>query len=132
MTKREREQRARMMQTLCGLGFSLTDAMALRRISMRLHRWHEKECGIDGGCIERDEKTGKPYWHNSYSGRRSPIRDDEKGALAKLKKIEKRHAPLTFFVQTDPRGAALYVIRPGDVPEGENVDAYYSRGVVVY
>lgn len=27
---------------------------------------------------------------------------------------------------------SLYVLRPGDVPEGGSVDAYYSRGVAVY
>lgn len=38
----------------------LKDALALRRIAMQLHAWHERECGIDGGCIERDEESGKP------------------------------------------------------------------------
>ena len=32
----------------------------------------------------------------------------------------------------DPRGAALYLLRPGDVPVGQDASAYYSRGVVVY
>jgi hypothetical protein len=31
-----------------------------------------------------------------------------------------------------PRGAALYILKPGDVPEGEDVSAWYSRGVAVY
>ena len=35
-----------------GIGFG--DAVQLRRISMQLHRWHEKECGIDNGAVERD------------------------------------------------------------------------------
>jgi hypothetical protein len=39
---------------------------------------------------------------------------------------------LTAYIQTDPRGAALYIIRPGDVPAGADVDAYYSRGICVY
>ena len=36
------------------------------------------------------------------------------------------------YIQGDPRGAALYLIRPDDVPEGKNVESYYSRGVCVY
>ena len=34
--------------------------------------------------------------------------------------------------QGDPRGCALYILRPGDVPAGEAADAYYSRGLAVY
>lgn len=41
-------------------------------------------------------------------------------------------APLTAYVQTDPRGAALYILRPGDVPEGKDVQSYYTRGICVY
>jgi hypothetical protein len=44
----------------------------------------------------------------------------------------KRYPSLSVYVQGDPRGASLYVLRPGDVPEGERADAYYSRGVAVY
>lgn len=44
----------------------------------------------------------------------------------------KPKAPLAAYVQTDPRGAALYILRPGDVPEGGDVSAYYTRGVCVY
>jgi hypothetical protein len=39
---------------------------------------------------------------------------------------------LSAYVQTDPRGAALYIIRPGDVPEGESVESYYNRGICIY
>ena len=27
---------------------------------------------------------------------------------------------------------SLYILRPGDVPDGAGVDGYYSRGVAVY
>ena len=27
--------------------------------------------------------------------------------------------------------SALYILRPGDVPEGCQADAYYSRGIIV-
>ena len=113
------------------IGISCDDATALRRISMMLHRWHELECGIDNGCVERDETTGKAYWLNSYSGKRSPIADRETPALKRLAKIMAGYPTLGFYVQGDPRGAALYILRPGDVPAGCDADAYYSRGIVV-
>ena len=39
---------------------------------------------------------------------------------------------LTPYVQGDPRGAALYILRPGDIPEGQTADSCYSRGICVY
>lgn len=119
------------IEQMLKLGISYEDAAALRRISMALHRWHELECGDDNGCIERDEKTGKAYWLNSHSMRRSPIRDRETGALKRLRAIMDKYAPLSYYVQTDPRGAALYLLRPGDVPQGEDAGSYYSRGIVI-
>lgn len=41
-------------------------------------------------------------------------------------------ARLSFYIQTDPRGAALYILRPGDVPKDGDASAYYSRGICVY
>jgi len=108
------------------------DAYQLRRIAMQLHNWPEKECGIDNGCVERDETTKKTYWHNAMTGRRYPCRDMETSALKRLAKIMANYPNLSAYVQGDPRGAALYILRPGDVPEGGDVDAYYSRGIAVY
>jgi hypothetical protein len=121
-----------MLSRLERAGISPDDALALRRIAMALHRWHEMECGIDNGCIERDETTGKAYWLNSTTMRRSSIADRETGALKRLDEILKRYPELIYYVQGDPRGAPLYILRPGDVPEGEEMDAYYSRGIAVY
>ena len=112
-------------------GIRFEDAVALRRISMTLHRWHELECGVGNGCIERDETTGKTYWLNSMSGRRFPTPDRETGAIKRLKEIMSRYPTLGYYIQGDPRGAALYILRPGDVPAGCDADAYYSRGIVV-
>ena len=129
-----------MLARLERAGISYNDALALRRISMTLHRWHEAECGTGNGCIERDEATGIPYWHNarsSYLGandRRaySRIPDRETGALKRLKAIMARYPTLGYYVQTDPRGAALHILRAGDVPEGQDPDCFYSRGIAVY
>ena len=113
-------------------GLTYDEAHALRRIAMQLHRWHELECGTDTGAVERDETAGKTYWYNSMTGRRFPCNDRETGALKRLAKIMARYPNLGYYVQGDPRGAALYILRPGDVPEGQDVDAYYSRGIAVY
>lgn len=156
MTKHEHARRAQIADTLSRLGFNAGEVDTLRRISLTLRRWHELECGIDGGCIERDEKTGKPFWVSEFGARwgmtartRRPIADRETGALRRLQKImrdvnERRFVgdiastldahcdDLTAYIQTDPRGAALYILRPGDVPEGSSADSCYSRGICVY
>lgn len=119
------------IQTLEKLDISYEDAVQLRRISMTLHRWHELECGTEYGCIERDETTGKTYWLNSMSRRRSPVADRETGAKRRLAKLMAKYPTLGFYIQGDPRGTALYILRPGDVPEGKDADAYYSRGIPV-
>lgn len=121
-------------------GIAPDDARALRRISMTLHRWHELECGDGNGYIERNEKTGKPMYYNArarYVDPRDPrawriIPDRENGALKRLAKIMAAYPTLKSYVQGDPRGCALYILRPNDVPEGKDADAYYSRGIPVY
>ena len=110
-------------------------------------------------AIERDEDTEKPYMvrhHYAHGNGRdsvskTPIADREKGAQKRLAAIiaarnartvrpinagyygvETAYAPLSYYLQTDPRGASLYIIRPEDVPEGKNVESYYNRGICVY
>lgn len=128
------------IKQLLSLGISLDDAYALRRISMTLNRWFELECGSEHGAIERDEKTGIPYWYNANSRylqandlrayRRVP--DREAGAEKRLKAIMARYPTLSAYIQGDCRGASLYILRPGDVPAGADVGSYYSRGIAVY
>ena len=154
MTKREFERLARQVEVLCGLGFTRDEADKLRRISMTLRRWHELECGDGNGCIERDEKSGKAFYLNANSGRRYPIADRETGALNRLSAIVRARnfrdgtvareivaagdtipnlrRGLSAYIQSDPRGAALYILRPGDIPDGQTADACYSRGICVY
>jgi hypothetical protein len=147
MTKREALRQVEQKRALRDLGFTVTEADQLRRISMTLHRWHELECGDGNGCIERDEATGKAYWLNSHTMRRTPIADRETGARKRLEDIIRtrngrdraiggpdctRQGEVSAYIQTDPRGAALYIIRPGDVPQGASVESYYNRGIVVY
>ena len=133
MTKQEAMRQTHLYNALRSLGFDDADCGALRRVSMTLHRWFELECGTDNGAIERDEKTGKPYFVNaSGSGRRHPVRDREAGAMRRLARIMAKAPDLKPYIQGDPRGAALYIIRPGDIPPGATVDSCYSRGICIY
>ena len=151
MTRKEAERLTRQQNVLLELGFTQQEAESLRRISMSLRRWHELECGDSNGCIERDEHSGIPQWRyasdtGKYCGR--PIPDRETGAKKRLAAIlgQRNGRPaikggrlnaapagkLSAYIQTDPRGAALYILRPGDVPEGGSADSYYTRGICVY
>jgi len=137
MTKTEHERRARLADALAALGFTDTEADQLRRIASTLSRWHELKCGNEAGCIERDPQTGKPYYISAATVRALPPRrykvaDRETGAERRLAAIMARHAPLAAYVQTDPRGAPLYILRPGDVPAGKDPAAYYNRGICIY
>ncbi len=85
---------------------TLSDARALRRAALTLHRWYEHECN---GAIQRDEETNKPYWYNVNSGGRiSLVPDREKGAEKSIMKICTRLG-LHYYLQTDPRGGTLYM-----------------------
>jgi hypothetical protein len=141
MTKSEYTRRAHLAQTLAALGFTADEVDQLRRISSTLHRWHELECGTGTNyadyTIERDQ-DGKPYLVTHLHGQgvsktyRRRIADRETGAIRRLGAILAQHQPLAAYIQTDPRGAPLYILRPGDVPEGSAPASCYSRGICVY
>jgi hypothetical protein len=120
------------LQQLHAIGMTDEDARALRRISLTLRRWYEHECN---GAIQRagERGDGRPYWHSTIYGHRiCRTPDRERGALKRMAALMARYPALTPYVQGDPRGCAVYVLRPGDVPEGKDADAYYSRGIPVY
>lgn len=58
------------------------------------------------------------------------VPDREKGALKTAQTILEAHG-LTLYHQGDPRGCALYALRPGDIPEGQEAGAYYTRGIAI-
>ena len=101
-----------------GIHASLDQVNTLRRAEKTLHRWYEQECG-DGDqwkswAIVRDEETGKPYMYISpHDGeaRRENIPDREEGARRRVQRTC-QDLRCAFYVQTDPRGAALYVAPP--------------------
>ena len=128
-----------MIQRLINRGIAESDAYALRRIAMTLHRWHELECGNDSGLIERDEITGKPFIiRYSYTGKRGsyPIQDRETGALKRLNNIMSHYPDLAAYVQGDPRGASLYIYRKNDpmlASSNYGIESCYSSiGCAVY
>lgn len=151
MTRKEAIRQTRQSDVLVSLGFTRDEAESLRRISLTLHRWSEHECN---GAIQRDgdDGDGQPFWYNTFTGRKSHrVPDRERGALRRLKTIvdrvnlhvrhgvmpdgsgdPNRIGALSYYVQGDPRGCSLYILRPGDVPEGQRADGYYSRGIAVY
>ena len=136
MTKREAERQTRLIYTLATLGFSDHEAAQMRRISNTLQNWFELECGNEWGYVERDPETEKPYFVREGStntpANRRPIPDRETGARKRLAAIMSSRPHLSTYIQTDPRGAALYILRPSDIPEGKDPAAYYSRGICVY
>ena len=67
---------------------------------------------------------GPPVYHR--------VVDRERGAQKRLAKIMARYPGFQAYVQTDPRGCALYILRPGDVPAGSDVSSCYNRGIAVY
>lgn len=139
-TPRERDE---VMTRLDRLGLAYHDACALRRIAMTLHRWFELECG-DGNdygswAIERDEASEIPYLvHHHYrhgigqdSVSRTKIADRETGARKRLARILTKYPNLVPYIQTDPRGASLYLLT-NEQAGTEALDCVYSRGVAVY
>ena len=131
---------ARFYRVFSDLGFSRSETDTLRRAEMTLHRWHELECGDanDYGtsyCLNRDEETGKAFMEYHYRDGKVSRRsypDKEKGALRRIAEVLKGKENIAgFYQQGDPRGCALYILRKGDIPEGGDVQCYYTRGIAV-
>lgn len=120
--------RLRTFQRLMDAGIALADCRALVRASATLHTWAEHECN---GVIQRDDDTGKPSWYSPHTGRcLGRTSDRETGAIKRATAIAAKYG-LTAYHQGDPRGCALYLVRPDDVPAGADIGSYYSRGIAV-
>lgn len=129
MNAYQKNQELRARAERYGISLSTSDANTLRRAELTLQRWAELECGNEFGCIERNEKTGIPYFHRAnsrYLAANDPrawsrIDDREKGALRRVKALCDALG-IYYFHQTDPRGCSLYISRePID-------DTNYTRG----
>jgi len=118
--------KANMRARLADIGFTRDEIAALRRISMTLRHWFELECGTDAGAIERggmqqgdfpvfvSYDDGKPFMRaegRDGKVRHFPIADRETGARKRLATIMASHKRRAVaYVQTDPRGCAIYII----------------------
>lgn len=97
---------------------------------------------LDGGPNDETfvyDDDGKSYVEEHHYGAgatrtcHTPIPDRERGAQRRLQAIMARYPALTCYLQTDPRGVALYILRKADIPEGADVSSLYSsHGVAVY
>lgn len=138
-TNTKKHRMIHLSNALANLGFNADEITTLFAIERGLQRWHELECGTGADrvsvSVERDE-NGKPFRRVQFAtqagwiDRKTPCRDMEKINLARLARAMEGKA-VRAYVQGDPRGCALYILRPGDVPEGKCEHSYYSRGIAV-
>jgi len=101
-----------------GIDITYDEAHTLRRASMTLRSWYERECG----GLEQDEDTGKYYERHPMTGRRWPVANLEAGAIKRILKVCSDNQ-IDYYLQTDCRGASLYV--SNEVLTCQN----YDRGV---
>ena len=134
MNRKEAIRQTELLRKLEAHGFTESEFDRLRRISMTLHRWAEHECN---GEIEVDD-DGKAFhvsqgFAPSWKETRYPTANREAGALKRLSVIMAGHPGWTYYHQTDPRGAALYLVEVDRLVAGTCIDSCYSSiGICVY
>ena len=141
MTRREAMRQTMMFDNLRRIGFTQDEAAQLLRISLTLHHWAERCCNEDIETCDDGSAWVTPHY-GVGSGKPYRIQNREVGAFRRLAAILKPHTRrLTYYYQTDPRGAALYIIplaklreyakRPG-YPVCTIDCCYSSVGLAVY
>ena len=97
-----------------GIAATLEQARILRRAQLTLRRWHEQECG-DGNdhcswCIITDDdgKTYREIHPNNGKSYHYRIPNRHAGAVRRVAALCAEMG-LHHYVQSDPRGCALYV-----------------------
>lgn len=83
------------------------------------------------------DDTGKPYiekhYHNENKARYTNIPDRETGARKRLAVILAKYPALHAYIQTDPRGASLYILTDKQLAYyNQPIDSIYNNGVAVY
>ena len=136
MNRREAMRQTEQIRRLEAVGFTQNEAETLRRISMTLSRWAERECNGEVE-VEDDGKAFHTHDYVSCTGKWKTVRyaipNREAGAIRRLGKMMQAHPGWDFYHQGDPRGAALYLYRPEDLKPGQGVDSVYSSiGICVY
>lgn len=100
------------------------------------------DCGKCGDIAPlRHIATGFPYMvHHHYKHGKGPdfvtkrrIADKETGARKRLTVILAKYPSLHAYIQTDPRGASLYLLTAEQVASyNQPIESIYSYGVAVY
>lgn len=135
MNRKEAIRQTEQIRRLEALGFTQAEAETLRRISMTLQRWAERECN---GEVEVDD-DGKAFtvsqgshW-TGWKVSRHSTPNRERGALNRLSGLMAEHPGWAYYHQGDPRGASLYLYQPDSLQPGQDIDSCYSSiGVCVY
>ena len=97
------------VSSACNKGIDYDHAVRLWQLECRLHRWHERECGDDNGCITQNEDTGRYYWQNAMTGRMVPIADRYTPNVRRVAEIAAKYPDLDFTINGDPRGWAIKI-----------------------
>lgn len=126
---------AKFYESMTVLGFTFDETETLRRAQATLRRWSEAETN---GEIERDEDTGKTFRHYGRERGKSPCKDAETRALARVATaLSARNArnargnQLVTYHQGDCRGCSLYVLHERQIRQGEDIGSVYNRGFPV-
>ena len=134
MNATKQERIARLYANCTAAGLEIHETTALMAAERALSAWAVRECN---GEIQRDEETGKPYRRNpdrdTSNTPREYIRDGEAAAMRKATAAAANviAAGCVLYRQGDPRGCALHLVRPSDIPEGGAVNQYYRRGIAL-
>lgn len=133
MTKRQAERYHYIMTALENLGFDRDEAEALIKAERTISRWNERECNGEVEIDENNEQAIRVWYDNGGTGKRHwcQIPNLYDGARKRVEKIISKHPGCKAYFQGDPRGCSLYVIRPGDVRDGDDVNSVYTRGIAL-
>lgn len=125
---RKNEGLFHLTNRLCRLGIKITDIPFFLKIEKTLSRWHERECNE----IEYIDDLPFRVIHTA-SGQKISHRVPNRGAAARkrLEKVMTENYPnLAAYIQTDPRGCALYLYEKNAIKAP--IDSCYSSvGVAV-
>lgn len=145
------KERAEVLDRIMRQGVTYPDANSLRRIALTLRRWFTLECGDsnnaaswaivrgrkEGGAFIHDD-DGKPFIERHYYHENKPryslIPDRETGARKRLAALLAKYPGLHAYIQTDPRGASLYLLTAEQVAHYDNkpLEQIYNNGIAVY
>lgn len=103
--------------------WTIDDILDATKAAAKIHRADEAIC--NGDVWESDDSPGT--WYDRAD---APCRSPYGRAMQVLDRIVSRYPGFTWYHQGDPRGAAVHILAPGAVRDGESVAAVYaSRGV---